>query len=84
MNETNKEVKRKKKKKYVDDGHTIYNMDVEGFRWHDKKKASTNDYIDKKEKRVIYRSAFKAYLPALILTLIGFGIAILLIYLWLK
>ncbi len=73
----------KKKKKFVDDGRTIYPMDVEGFRWHDKKKSKL-DGIDRKEKRIIRHAAFKAYLPALLLTLLGFGLAILVVYLWLR
>ncbi len=76
---------KKRKEKYVDDGHTIYNMNIEGFKWynpnHDKKDEL---YIEKKEKWAIIKAAFSAYFPKLMLVLLSFGLAILLIYLWLS
>lgn len=74
---------KKKKEKFVDDGRTIYNMDVEGFRWHEKNKAKQN-LVTKDEKRTIVRSAYKAYLPALLIVVGAFVLASVLIYLWLK
>lgn len=76
---------KKKKSKYIDDGHTIYNMDVEGFKWHDKKvKNESNLTLDKKEKFLLHKAAFRAYFPILLIVLIGFALAGLLIYFWLK
>ena len=49
---------KKKKQKYVDDGHTIYNMDIEGFKWHDKKKKKENDVkLSWKERWAMIRGA---------------------------
>lgn len=76
---------KKKKKKYVDDGHTIYNMDVSGFKWHDRKVKNKNKIdLSKKEKSAMIRAAFAAYLPKVLIILVGFSLAILLLYFWLK
>lgn len=72
-----------KKPEYVDDGHTVYNMDIDGFRWHDRKKAK-NNYVDKDEKKELVKAAYKAYLPMLLLILAAFIVTALLLYLWLK
>ena len=73
---------KKKKEKYIDDGHTIYNMNVEGMRGY--KKPSTDEYIDKSEKRVLIKAALLAWLPKLFLVLLGFTLAFVLLYFWLK
>lgn len=74
----------KKKEKYVDDGHTIYNMNVEGMRGYQKKVENKNNiYINKNEKHAMIKAAFLAYLPKVLIMLICFGIAALLLYLWL-
>ncbi len=77
--------KEKKKRKYVDDGHTIYNMDVDGFKWHDKKKKN-KDHLDlnKKERFAMLKAAFAVYLPKLLIILLGFTLAIILLYFWLS
>ncbi len=77
--------KEKKKRKYVDDGHTIYNMDVDGLKWHDKKKKN-KDYLDlnKKERFAMLKAAFAVYLPKLLIILLGFTLAIILLYFWLS
>ena len=75
--------KKNKKEEYIDDGHTIYNMDVEGFKWHDKKKQSTF-YVSKEEKKLLIKAALKAYIPKLLIVILGFSLAIILVYLWLK
>ena len=40
--------------------------------------------LTKKEKRAIYRAGFAAMLPQLIVSLVGFGIVAVLIFLWLR
>ncbi len=75
--------KKKKKTKYIDDGHTIYNMDVEGFKWHDKKKGKDSVPLEKKEKLAVIKAALIVYLPILLVCLIGFALAGFLLYLWL-
>ena len=74
---------KKKKVKYIDDGHTIYNMNVEGMRGY-KKSSESADYIDKHEKRILIWAAFKAYAPKLLIVILGFTLAIILIYFWLR
>lgn len=75
---------KKKKEEFVDDGHTIYNMNVDGFKWHDKNRDKKNQvYLNRKEKWAMIRAAFSAYFPKLLIVLAGFGLAILLLYFWL-
>ena len=75
---------KKKKEEFVDDGHTIYNMNVDGFKWHDKNRDKKNQvYLNRKEKWAMIRAAFSAYFPQLLIVLAGFGLAILLLYFWL-
>lgn len=72
---------KKDKQKYVDDGHTIYDMNVDA-KWNSQQKRTI--YVSKEEKRAIIKAAFLAYFPKLLLVLCGFGLAIILIYFWLK
>ena len=74
---------KKKKQKYVDDGHTIYNMDVDGMP-HRTTKNKDGIYLTKEEKKAMIKSAMEHYLPILFGVLLCFGITILLIYFWLK
>ena len=69
-----------KKNKYYDDGHTIYNMDVDGLPKREKKVRIS---LDKEERKVIMRAGFKTYLPIMLVIIIGFCITFLLVYLWL-
>lgn len=74
----------KKKEKFVDDGHTIYNMNVEGMRGYQKKVENKNNiYVNKKEKYAMVKAAFLAYLPKVLIILLGFGLAALVLYFWL-
>ena len=77
--------KKKKKDEYIDDGHTVYNMDIEGFRWHDRKARNANKTeISKKARRALIRSAYKSYLPPVLMILLGFSLAAVLLYFWLR
>ena len=69
-----------KKEKYVDDGHTIYSMDVDA-KWA--KKEENSVYVSKEERNILIKACFKAYIPKLLIVLLGFGLAIVLIYFWL-
>ena len=77
-------MKKEKKPKYIDDGHTIYDMNVDA-PWN-KQKTNKKDtiYVSKEEKRLLIIAAFKVYLPKFLLVLFCFGLTMLLIYLWLK
>jgi len=78
----------KRKTEYVDDGHTVYNMDgvtrPNAVFPKIKKKIKTEDDVTRKEKNAIIRAAFKAYLPTFITVLSCFVVVFLLLYLWLK
>ncbi len=74
---------KKKKQKYVDDGHTIYNMDVDGMP-HRISKNKTGVGLTKAERRAAILAAFLHFLPIFIGVLVCFTIAYLLIYFWLR
>ncbi len=76
--------KKTKKVEYIDDGHTIYNMDVDGMP-HRRFKPKNDDLnLTKKEKKAIIKAAFSYYLPIFIGVIICFIIAMVVIYFWLK
>lgn len=89
---------KEKKQKYIDDGHTIFSMDVDA-KWNtqreynrksndkkinNQKNTTESIYVSKEERRTLIKAAFKAYIPKLLLVLFSFGLAIILIYFWLK
>lgn len=77
--------KKKKKEEFVDDGRTIYPMDIDGFKYKRRDKSKQiNQFYSKEEKKHIILAGFKAYLPSLIIGLVGFTLAFLVIYFWLK
>lgn len=73
---------KKKKEKYIDDGHTIYSMDVDA-KWS-KQKSEKSVYVSKEEKRALIKAAYRSYLPKVLLIIASFGLAMVLIYFWLK
>lgn len=72
--------KMKKQNKYIDDQHTIYDMDVEGLKNRKKPKLS----LTIKERLALIFAAIAKFFPQLLLIILCFGIAMLLIYLWLR
>ena len=72
------------KNKYKkDDGRTIYDMsNVGNHKIKIDKKDNLN--VSKKETRAMIKAAFEVYLPRFLTFIIGFGIAFLIIYFWLK
>lgn len=74
---------KKEKKEYIDDGHTIYSMDVDA-KWNNRHDKKETIYVSKEERRTLIKAAFRTYIPKLLIVLLGFGLAIVLIYFWLK
>ena len=73
--------KRKKKRiKYIDDGHTVYSMENVGNRPPKGEKVG----LTRKERRAVIKAAFAAYAPIFIGVLLCFTVAALLIFLWLR
>lgn len=72
----------KKKKQYIDDGHTIYNMDIDGMP-HRRIQKKDNVSLTKKERRAMIKAAYAQYLPIVFGTILCFGLAALLMYFWL-
>lgn len=71
-----------KKEKYVDDGHTIYNMDVDGLKKrHPKSQKIT---LSNKEKIALIKAILVRYIPILFGLLMCFGLTMFFIYLWLN
>ncbi len=80
-------MKRKTKTPDYDDGRTIAEMNVEGMPWYNPtkdKKVNEEDKPTKKELRAMMRAGYLAYLPRVLATLAGFGLCVLLTYLWLN
>jgi hypothetical protein len=79
-----------KKKKFIDDGRTISNMNVEGFKWYipDKEKSKNNDIkkmkITLKERFAIIKATYVAIIPIFLFFLLGFAIIFIILALWLK
>lgn len=76
------------KEEFVDDGHSIANMNVEGmprrFNFLKKDQNRKAEYdVSKEEKRHLIFAAYKAFLPVLLCGIIGIALAVLLIMLWL-
>lgn len=80
--EENKE-KKKEKRVYQDDGHTVYSMEnLVGKENYNKKDKQVG--LTKKEKKAAIKAAFETYVPILLGVLACFSFAMVLIYLWLK
>lgn len=79
---------KKKKKKYDDDdGRTIADMNVEGMPWynpHRDKKVAKEEKPTRKEMFAMMRGWFVAYLPRILAVLIGFGLTVGIMALWLQ
>ena len=72
------------KKKYVDDGHTIYNMYNVPQAFYRRKSTDKNVGLNRKERRAAIRAALATYLPMFLCTIFCFAIVGLLMYLWLS
>lgn len=75
--------KKNEKRKYEDDGHTIYSMDVDA-KWSKSSSENKKIYVSKEEKRTLIKAAFIAYFPKLLLVLAAFTLTFILMYFWLK
>ena len=75
--------KNNKTNKYIDDGHTIYDMNVDAS-WNNRKDKTPSVMVSKEERRMLVKAAFLAYIPKLLLVIGCFLLALVLIYLWLK
>ena len=71
-----------KRKPYVDDGHTIYDMSALSRR--DKNQKTESVGLTRTEKRAAISAAFACYLPLLAMVLGSFLLVMLLIKLWLR
>ena len=76
-------MKQKKKQEYVDDGHTIYNMDVDGLPNRIIKNKS-GVYLSKSERIAVIKGAFAHYLPILLISILCFSLVMILIFIWLR
>ncbi len=73
---------KEEKQKYIDDGHTIYSMEVDAKWSKDKKNKSIP--VPKEDRKLLIKAAYRAYIPKLLLVLLCFGLTIILLYFWLK
>jgi hypothetical protein len=76
-------IKNNKNQEFIDDGHTIYDMNVDAS-WNNRREKSPSVMVSKDERRMLIKAALKAYLPKLLMVLGCFLVVMTLIYLWLK
>ena len=76
--------KKKKKQKFIDDGRTIYNMDVDGMPHRRKKEDPNGVYLTKKERKAAIIAAILHFMPILFGVILCFTIVMVLLYFWLK
>ena len=72
-----------KNQEFIDDGHIIYDMNVDAS-WNNRREKSPSVMVSKDERRMLIKAALKAYLPKLLMVLGCFLVVMILIYLWLK
>ena len=74
-----------KKKPFVDDGHTVADMNVEGLPWYEKnrpdKEKKDRDKPTKKELFAMIMGAYKAYLPMFLISVGVFTVVFLIFFL---
>ncbi len=75
---------KKKKQKFIDDGRTIYNMDVDGMPHRRKKEDPNGVYLTKKERKAAIIAAILHFMPILFGVILCFTIVMVLLYFWLK
>ncbi|MCF7924878.1 MAG: hypothetical protein K9L64_07240 [Candidatus Izimaplasma sp.] len=79
---------KKKKPEIIDDGRTIAEMNVKGFRWYQSKETISKKAkikaldLTPRERRAMIIGSYLAYLPVLLGLLAAFSVAYLLFYLW--
>ena len=76
-------IKNNKNQEFIDDGHTIYDMNVDAS-WNNRREKSPSVMVSKDERRMLIKAALKAYLPKLLMVLGCFLVVMILIYLRLK
>lgn len=77
-----KKRKKKESEPYVDDGHTVFNMDGVGGAHHVEKEEE-HTRLTRAERRAILRAALSSYLPVFGLILLCFTVVLLMLYFWL-
>ena len=76
-------MKNNKKDEFIDDGHTIYNMDVDGMPKRSSSKGNQLG-LTRKERRALIRAALLHFIPILFGIVLCFTLAAILIYFWLR
>lgn len=70
-----------KKEKYIDNGQSYYNMDVDGLPKREKKQTLN---LNRKERIALIKAALATYFPVYLAVVGCFVLAVILVYLWLK
>ncbi len=71
---------KKKKAKFVDDGHTVYSMEALTGKLPEEKDRPS---LTRKERWALIRAAFSHYLPPILIVLLSFTLVGMLLYWWL-
>ncbi len=80
---------KEKKRDDLDDGRTVVNMNVEGMPWYnpnrtDRKNKKDPDRPRFRERLAMIFGGYRAILPFVLVTVVAFGLAAVLIFLWLS
>ena len=73
----------KKKEKFVDDGRTVADMNVDGMPGYRRAKTADQPTYSKQERKAIIKAMYKKFFTLLGVILFGFAIAIVIVSLWL-
>lgn len=74
----------KEKPKYVDDGHTVYNMDGVKSPLDSLRKKDDGAKLSRAEKWAAIRAALQVYLPIVLGAIACFALVGVLMYFWLS
>ena len=77
---------KKKKTKFVDDGRTVADMNVEGMPCYRGKNYEPDKMpkLTRAERRAVFIGTFLSMIKPLLCTICGLGITAILIWLWLR
>lgn len=73
---------KKTNKDFYDDGHTVYNMDVDGMP-HRNFKNKSDIILTKKERKAMIMAAITHYIPIVIGVIMCFLVTMIILYFWL-
>lgn len=84
LSQDDKQNKKTKKQNYIDDGHTVYNMDGVRSPFDSLKKNDDGAKLSRAEKWAAIRAALQVYFPLVLGAIACFAVVGVLMYFWLS